>query len=277
MNATVSRFCSSGVLMVWGMVLLYFQLSGRIASYLHPAFHPFVAITGGVLIFISVAMLLTFPKEDAHKCGDFCDDHSHASGPFSGGVVSLLILIVPLLGATKISQSSFGATMVKNRGVVSDIADLPGYSPAFEPALPNPDGTIGESTLLDPSLYLKKNDSGQILAEVIDLVYAAGDPDLRRDFENQEVELVGQFLPARTDNPEGDRFRLVRMFVMCCAADARPVAISVQENDVSAFPEMTWVKVHGKVSFPLVGGRQTPLVVADSVTETEPPRESFFY
>lgn len=277
MNATASRFCFSGVLMVWGVVLLYFQFSGRIASYLHPAFHPYVAISGGVLVFLSVAMLLTFPKRDAHECGDCCDDHDHSGAPFSGGIASLLILVVPLLGATKISQSSFGATVVKNRGMVSDIADLPGYSPAFEPALPNPDGSIGESTMLDPSLYLKKNGSGQILAEVIDLVYAAGDDDLRGDFENQEVELVGQFLPARTDNPEGDRFRLVRMFVMCCAADARPVAISIQKKDASAFPEMTWVKVHGKVSFPLEGGRRTPLVVADSVSETEPPRESFFY
>ena len=61
MNHTASRFCSSGVLMVWGVVLLYFQLSGRIASYLHPAFHLYVAISGGVLVFLSAALLLTFP------------------------------------------------------------------------------------------------------------------------------------------------------------------------------------------------------------------------
>ena len=275
MNATASRFCSSGVLMIWGVVLLYFQLSGRIASYLHPAFHLYVAISGGVLVFLSVALLLTFPKD--HEGDHCCEDHDHSGGSFSGGIASVLILVVPLLAATKISQSGFGATAVKNRGVVSDIADLPGYTPAFEPALPNHDGTIGEATMMDPSLYLKKNDSGQILAEVVDLVYAAGDPDLRGDFENQEVELVGQFLPAKTGNPTGDRFRLIRMFVMCCAADARPVAISVKPKDATDFPEMTWVKVRGKATFPLEGGRQNPLVIADSITETEPPRESFVY
>lgn len=276
MNKTASRFCSSGVLMLWGMVLLYFQLSGRIASYLHPAFHLYVGISGAVLVILSVALVITFPKEQ-HNCDLGCNDHNHDSGPFSGGIASLLILLVPLLAATKISQSGFGATAVKNRGVVSDISDLPGYSPAFESALPNHDGTIGESTMLDPSLYLKKNESGQILAEVVDLVYAAGDEDLLKDFENQEVELVGQFLPARTGNPEGDRFRLVRMFVMCCAADARPVALAVEQNDANSFPEMTWVKVRGKATFPVEGGRRSPLVVAESVTETEPPRESFVY
>ena len=275
MNATASRFCASGVLMVWGVVLLYFQLSGRIASYLHPAFHPYVAVSGGILVFLSVALLLTFPKD--HDCDHCCEDHEHTSGSFGGGIASVLILVVPLLAATKISQSGFGANAVKNRGVVSDIADLPGYTPAFEPALPNHDGSIGEATMMDPSLYLKKNDSGQILAELIDLFYAAGDPDLRGDFENQEVELVGQFLPANNANPDGDRFRLVRMFVMCCAADARPVAISVKQNDAVKFPDMTWVKVRGKATFPLEGGRQNPLVIADSITETEPPRESFVY
>jgi len=275
MNHTASRFCSSGVLMVWGVVLLYFQLSGRIASYLHPAFHLYVAISGGVLVFLSAALLLTFPKDhDGDSC---CEDHDHSSHFFSGGIASLLILVVPLLAATKISQSSFGATAVKNRGVVSHIADLPGYTPAFEPALPNHDGTVGEATLMDPSLYLRKNDSGQILAELIDLVYAAGDADLLGDFENQEVELVGQFLPARTGNSSGDRFRLVRMFVMCCAADARPVGISIQDNQALNSPEMTWVKVRGKATFPVEGGRRTPLVIAESVTETEPPRESFVY
>lgn len=276
MNKTASRFCSSGVLMVWGIVLLYFQLSGRIASYLHPAFHIYVAISGAVLMILSVALLVTFPKEQ-HCCDHDCEDHSHGSGSFSGGIASLLILVVPLLAATKLSQSGFGATAVKNRGVVSDIADLPGYSPAFESAFPNHDGTVGEATMLDPSLYLKKNESGQILAEVVDLVYAAGDEDLLKDFENQEVELVGQFLPARTGNPEGDRFRLVRMFVMCCAADARPVALAVEQNEAAAFPEMTWLKVRGKATFPVEGGRRAPLVIAESVTETEPPRESFVY
>ena len=35
--------------------------------------------------------------------------------------------------------------------------------------------------------------------------------------------------------------------------------------------------VRGKATFPLEGGRQNPLVIADSITETEPPRESFVY
>jgi uncharacterized repeat protein (TIGR03943 family) len=262
--------------MVWGVVLLYFQFSGRIASYLHPAFHIYAAISGGILVLLSIALLLTFPEKNEHcGCDHDCAEPHKSSLP--GTIASLLVLTFPVLAATKISQSEFGATTVLNRGLVGDIADLPGFQPAYEPGLPQLDGTITEGTMMDPSLYLQKNDAGQIVAQTVDLLYAAADDDMRADFENKEVELVGQFLTARTGNPAGDRFQLVRLFVMCCAADARPVAIPVQAPPGTNFPEMTWIRVTGKASFPLEGGRRNPLVIADSITETEPPRETFLY
>ena len=70
------------------------------------------------------------------------------------------------------------------------------------------------------------NEAGQIKAQTVDLIYAAEEPSMRADFEGKEVEVIGQFMPARENNaPKADRFNLVRMFIICCAADARPVAI----------------------------------------------------
>ena len=265
MNAILSRFAASGILMVWGIVLTYFYLSGRIASYLHPAFHIYTVVSGGVLLALSLALLLTMPGESSEH------------GLSRVGIFPLLLLTAPLLAATKISPSNFGATAVLNRGMVHNIADLPGFSPPMDAGLPNADGSVAEGTMMDPSLYLKKNADGYIMAEAVDLLYAAGEPTMREDFENKEVEVNGQFLPALTGNPNGDRFNLTRLFVMCCAADARPVAISVQSNPATDLPKMTWVKVRGKATFPVEGGRHMPVVVADSVTETDAPEESFLY
>jgi uncharacterized membrane protein YcgQ (UPF0703/DUF1980 family) len=131
--------------------------------------------------------------------------------------------------------------------------------------------------MMDPSLYLKRNAAGYIAAETVDLLYAAGEPVMREDFENKQVEVTGQFLPALTGNPNGDRFNLTRLFVMCCAADARPVAISVQSQPATDLPKMTWVKVRGKATFPVEGGKHMPVIVAESVTETDAPEESFLY
>jgi uncharacterized repeat protein (TIGR03943 family) len=265
MNAILSRFAASGILMVWGIVLTYFYLSGRIASYLHPAFHIYTVVSGGVLLALSLALLLTMNGDSSEH------------GLSRVGIFPLLLLTAPLLAATKISPSNFGATAVLNRGMVHNIADLPGFSPPMDAGLPNADGSVAEGTMMDPSLYLKKNADGYIMAEAVDLLYAAGEPTMREDFENKEVEVNGQFLPALTGNPNGDRFNLTRLFVMCCAADARPVAISVQSTPATDLPKMTWVKVRGKATFPVEGGRHMPVVVADSVTETDAPEESFLY
>jgi uncharacterized repeat protein (TIGR03943 family) len=265
MTGILSRFAASGVLMVWGLVLTYFYLSDRIISYLHPAFHIYTAISGGVLLLLSLLLLLTVPN----------DSSRHALP--SMGIFPFLLLTVPLLAATKLSPSQFGATAVMNRGMINNISDLPGFSPPQEPGLPNADGSIAEGTMMDPSLYLKKNSDGYISAEAVDLLYAAGEPVMREDFENKQVEVNGQFLPALTGNPNGDRFNLTRLFVMCCAADARPVAISVESNPAIDLPKMTWVKVRGKATFPVEGGRHIPVLVAESVAETEAPRESFIY
>lgn len=265
MNSIAPRFAASVVLMIWGIVLTYFYLSGRIASYLHPAFHIYTAVSGGVLLLLSLALLLTMPGE------------STKHGLSRVGILPLLLLTAPLLAATKISPSNFGATAVLNRGMVDNIADLPGFSPPMEAGLPNADGSPAEGTMMDPSLYLKKNADGYIVAEAVDLLYAAGEPTMREDFENKQVEVAGQFLPAVTGNANGDRFNLTRLFVMCCAADARPVAIAVQSNPPTDLPKMTWVKVRGKSTFPVEGGRHIPVIVAESVTETDAPAESFLY
>jgi len=269
MKDILPRFAASGVLLLWGVLLSYFYLSGRIASYLHPAFHIYTIISGIVLLLLSISLLLTLPSKPPEQ--------AHSRWFSCGGIFSILLLTIPILAATKLSPGSFGATAILNRGMVNNISDLPGFSTPREPELPNPDGSLAEGTLMDPSLYLKKNDAGYIAAETVDLLYAAGDPVMREDFENKPVEVSGQFFPALMGNPDGNRFNLTRLFVMCCAADARPIAITVQSNGSLDFPKMTWLKVRGTATFPVENGRHTPVVIAESVTETDPPEESFLY
>lgn len=275
MTLSTRRYFQGASLAVWGVVALTFYYSGRIASYLHPDFHIWTVSSGFVLVLLALGTVLLPVDEEC------CDDACGAPhGPKSawGLVLSTSLLIVPLLGSTMISPSQFGAVTVMNRGLADSITDLPGYEPFMEPPLPNEDGSIGPSGPgADMGSYLTRNNDGQIVASSMDLLYAANEPGIRQDFENQEIEMIGQFFPARKNNPAGDRFSLVRMFVMCCAADARPVAVTIRTPRPETFPDMSWVKVIGKATFPIEGGRTVPLVVADSVVPTEAPRETFMY
>ena len=281
MTATLQRFLWSGILAVWGVTLAYFWFSGRISSYLHPSFHLWTAISSVVLVIMAIALL--FLPKGTDCCEGDCL-HANEGKSTLGKIITALLLTVPLLAAAAISPSQFGASTVINRGIVDNIASLPGYQPPssspVDPPLPTQDGANNAQPATDQqsaSEFLPKNAAGQIKAQTVDLLYAAQEPSMREDFENKEVELIGQYMPARANNPKGDRFDLVRMFVVCCAADSRPVAVAVQGNKPDATAEMSWVRVTGKATFPIEGGRTTPIVIADKVEPCEPPEDTFIY
>ena len=116
-----------------------------------------------------------------------------------------------------------------------------------------------------------------MVVQVVDLLYAAQDSTLQPDFKGQNIEMIGQLMPDTTNNPKGDRFKLVRMFMVCCAADARPVAVLVQSDTKPTGAEMSWIKVVGTVEFPVEGGRPIAVVKATKVEATSPPEETMLY
>jgi len=286
MTETIQRFLWAGVLAIWGVTLAFFYFSGRVSSYLHPSFHLWTAISGIVLAIMAVALLFLPKGKDC--CEGDCL-HANESKSTVRKLATALILTVPLLVAATVSPNQFGAATITNRGIVDNIASLPGYqappaqpSAPVDPPLPTQDGKNNAqpataSTDQSQQDFMPKNAAGQIKAQTVDLLYAAQEPSMRADFENKEVEMIGQFMPARGNNPKGNRFDLVRMFVTCCAADARPVAVIVQAPQAEKLTEMSWVKVVGKATFPIEGGRMTPIVVADKVETCDPPDDTFIY
>jgi len=278
MMALLNRLGTSAVLLVWGTVLCYFYFSGRIQSYLHPSFFMPTILAGVVLVIMAVA--LVFATEEMACEDECCQDVGDRITPRKAFWWS--VMVVPLLIATVVSPSQFGSTAILNRGLVESITDLPAagrFRPFQEPPLPTHDGT-GE-WVTDPSMdamsYLARTEEGKIAAETIDLLFAAEEEAIRVDFENQEIEVTGQYLPAKMNNPGGKRFNLVRLFIMCCAADGRPIAVPVEAPPGLDFPDMQWIKVKGRAVFPVEGGRRVPLIIAESVEETDPPAETFLY
>jgi uncharacterized repeat protein (TIGR03943 family) len=274
MTGSLQRFFSAGVLTIWGITLGYFVISGRLTSYLHPSFHVWTAMSAVVLMLLA-AGLLFLPEQSHHDCESCCDHTHDQRRPFKSGVTAA-VLVLPIVLAATISPDQFGAVTVSNRGYIGSIKYLPSYQPYVEPALPEsedspPTGSEGDGS------YISKNAAGQIKAQTIDLLYAAEEPTMRSDFGGKEVEVIGQFMPARENNNQKDRFNLVRMFIICCAADARPVAITVQTDQPHGVPEMSWIRVTGTVAFPLESGRRVPLLVANGVAPCDPPEETFIY
>lgn len=310
-----SRWLPCATLAAWSAILLYFAkapsgagwkafaaythlLSGRVDYFLTPTFRPWVLVAG--LVLLAMALAFVFFPADAECCSTA--ECGHALSRYSAGKwLTFLVLIAPVSAAAVFSPDSFSKTTMLNRGIDTTGASLgvPPKSRAVAPPdlpLPTKDGTpaapatpaiagspapagadTGIASAQPITDYLKRTPEGYIEAEVLDMLYASQDATLRRDFEGKMVVLIAQLMPDSSKEPTGVRFKAVRMFMTCCAADARPVATLVEAKKLPDLPEMTWVKIIGKASFPIENGRRTSVLQAESVTKTDPPVESMLY
>jgi uncharacterized repeat protein (TIGR03943 family) len=153
---------------------------------------------------------------------------------------------------------------------------------------------IGNATVTYQNDFLKPNKAGNIKVEITDLLYAAQEPSSRKDFEGKRVELIGQLVRPKARGASAkivdpDTFRVMRLVMVCCAADAMPAALkiqSVQKPDDQR--EMSWLKVTGVVHFRPrpksvgddgvdYGDYPEPVIVAEKIVSTPAPREKFIY
>ncbi len=271
MTKLFDRWLPGATLFAWSSILLYFFLSGRISAFLHPNFRPLVLIAGAVMLVMAVAFV-TMPDES-----DCCSEGecAHPMSRFTiGRLLTFVILLLPIGTAASLSPDAFGVGTILNRGVIGDAQALKAAPKTMAKSLQTQAGNQSQTADDD---NVPRTKDGNIAVQVIDLLYAAQDSSLRGDFEGKTVELIGQLMPDRVNNPTGKRFKLVRMFMVCCAADARPVAALIESDTKPAAPEMAWVKVVGRPTFPTESGRMIAVVKADSVTAVDPPEETMLY
>jgi len=307
MNAAFRRWLPCATLATWSAILLTFAISGRMNALLTREFR-YGAIAAGIVMGLMALTFLFFPADAACCSAAECGHAFFKRG--AGKVITFLILLLPITAAAMFSSDSYSSSVIKNRMEITDAAQV-GYVPRSGPpkpvdmplptkndpnnaplpeAAPSPvatqsapptaapaPATAQTSQPPAPADYLTRTPDGRIVAEVLDLLYAAQDNALRKDFENKPVELIGQLMPDTTNNASGKRFKAVRMFMTCCAADARPVATLFEVEVKPEMPEMSWIKVIGTATFPVENGRRIAVLKADKVVKCNPPEESMLY
>jgi len=367
MTQRIAKFLGPLALFEWGAILSYFYFSHRLVGFLHPSFRLPVLVTGFLLMLAAACLLFSEDESVAHLCDDESCDHTHAKLTL-GGLLSFLVMLLPILLAAKISPDSYGAILVQNRGAAESLesvhgafarvqhplpsADMPsepgppdeknlavdipkGFvppnAPEFSPSKNVPDldypsneklasllrgdelifpadlkkpprlivhknapmkavneqpdadtpfGSFNDLLkMVDSPLHdggtaaLKTGDDQRCLAvEVIDLLVASHNPALMKELNGRWVESTGQVLGTGTGN-----FRLLRLLVLCCAADAQPLAVRVEAHGQPKPAQMTWVRVAGKVTFVKKGKINVPVITAEKITGIPQPDEPFIF
>ncbi len=203
--------------------------------------------------------------------------HSHDDQTIPGMLATLIIVLVPAIGAAALSQDKFSVQTLANKGL---------YSNEVAPVAPLPsskakdDSTVDEDryTLADLEKQVRKNEAGNFIIPVPSLFYSAADEELADVLQGQPIETSGQIAPEIAKNdPKGTRLRLYRLFISCCLADARPIGFSADFGKAPPdFAEDTWVKIVGKMVYPDQDGRRIPVIKVDRI-ETIPEPEDMMY
>ncbi|HEX8371615.1 MAG TPA: DUF1980 domain-containing protein [Chthoniobacterales bacterium] len=296
MNKKASSLLAPITLLEWGGILLYFYLSGRIASFLHPVFRPQVLIAGIALTVCAIVLLLTRNREAMCECGPAANCPDPVRTPLFSGWLLPIMLVLPLGIAALFTRDTYGSNILATRGIVESAAALPALNdkyknltpqaPTVEPALPeaNPETAGNNPPPVDNAGvedFFKPDASGNIQVNVADLLYAAEEPTLRAPFEGKSAEIIGQFMPAKSNNPAGNRFKMVRLFMTCCASDAQPVSVLVEHGAELPIPrgvsDMAWTKVIGDISFPIENGGTIAVIRARKIEPVDPPDETMLY
>jgi uncharacterized repeat protein (TIGR03943 family) len=311
MRAKVCKLLNGITLIGLGVVLLDFFFTGRLDQYLHPQFRPWTLMGG--IVFCLVGIIYAGARTTVECCIEGECVHQNANS-LTRSVIAFSLLFVPLAAGVALSKDSYDQHALLNRGFVEDMTGLPGRTvstasktsndlvippqalgadndeSASEPLPQNtpvaqsnqdvvPSGAADQANPAVPSpeeasaQYLPKAADGNVALEVTDLLYAESEDSLRKMFSDKTIEVIGQYLP----DSEPKQFKLVRMFIVCCAADARPLAVPVEISAPTTAPEMGWVKVVGKATYSKKGDRVHVLLKADTVESTDPPAEAMLY
>lgn len=237
------------VLGIWGCLLVRLWVSGDLINLQSPRFHLLTLVAAGACLLTALLAPLFFqppPQKLPLRC-------------FLRLLGQSVVLLLPPL-AYLIQGPTFSTpTALLDRAWIAANArhssNLPRRSRPDSVALAQ---RLAET---DPAM--------PVPVSMVELLTIEADPALRVAFAKRSVELLGQFLP---DTPE--QFRLVRLLMVCCAADARPLGLVVYGN-APDFEPGNWATTVGHLTFD--DPKERVVLRARHTTPAEAPADLFLY
>lgn len=147
-----------------------------------------------------------------------------------------------------------------------------------EPKKDDPAEAWGAFTMEDLKKMVPQNDKGEFLLDVPQIFYTAGDKELMDVMEGIPVETTAQLMEETLNNPDKTRLKAFRLFIECCAADARPLSIPVDFGKAPPeYTEMGWYKLYGKLHYSTENDEIIPLIRIERIEATTEPSDGLLF
>ncbi|GAB4247444.1 MAG: hypothetical protein OHK005_13680 [Candidatus Methylacidiphilales bacterium] len=234
---------------IWGCLLARLWVSGDLINLQSPRFHSLTLLAAGACLLIALlAPLLFQPPRQKLPVSRFLKLLGQ----------SVVLLLPPL--AYLIQGPTFSTpTALLDRAWIA--ANARHSSSLPRRSRPDPVALARRLAETDPA--------APVPVSMVELLTIEADPALRAAFAERSIELLGQFLP---DSP--DQFRLVRLLMVCCAADARPLGLVVYGKAPDLAPG-NWATTVGHLIFD--DSKERVVLRARHTTPTEAPPDLFLY
>jgi uncharacterized repeat protein (TIGR03943 family) len=228
------------LLVLVGGALLKISLTGAYLRYVKPS-HQWLLITGGVVMILLAAVSIIREIRGAHDI----DEHGHAHSARSAWLLVLPVLAVFLIGPPPLGADS--------------VARAEGNAPAAP-------SNEGDGSELFPALP-----PGDPIALTLSDFSARAAWDSGNSLDNRRARLVGFVVQ------EGDDTYVARLAIGCCAADAFPVKIKLQQKELSDLPDDSWIEVDVtlKPGSATRANAYVPSVTTHSVRQVAQPEDPY--
>jgi len=164
-------------------------------------------------------------------------------------------------------------------GIAGSSTPYPGQ--ADTPPAPKEDQAAeawGAFTMEDLKKMVPQNDQGEFLIDVPQIFYTAGDKELMEVMEGIPVETTAQLMEETLNNPNKTRLKAFRLFIECCAADARPLSVPVDFGKAPPeYAEMGWYKLFGKLHYANENDEIIPLIRIERIEATSEPTDGLLF
>jgi uncharacterized repeat protein (TIGR03943 family) len=237
---------------IWGCLLFRLHLSQELANLQSPRFHLYTLTAAAFLLLLSILHPLLFIPSPSAPAPSFPS--------LAKKCLSILWLLLPA-GAYLMLPPAFTTPAALLDRAWSSASNGSGVSARGRV---DPEAVRAFILNSDPHVPLSLSP--------VDLLVVQGEKELQEVLKDRQVEVLGQWMQLEEKDPL--EFRLVRLLMVCCAADARPIGLMTLGSAEGAEPG-AWFKVTGTLIFD--DPRETVVLKAEEIDPVEAPEEIFLY